>query len=179
MEIPCGSCGAELRLNPNLQGTTVSCPRCGAAVPVPKGMAPPAATPRAGPRRRDAQGPPAPRRFGTSYTFWLLGAQAALALLGVSCLVGAFRRAGGDPDWSYLREHPFALLGAGAFFLFAVWAAARVPVLTTLVAALAVLAACAWRFSEAGTVDLSRTIALSVAMLALWLALSHRRAVAR
>ncbi len=179
MEIPCGSCGAELRLNPNLQGTTVSCPRCGAAVPVPKGTTSPAAAPRPAPRRDAAQAPPAPRRYGARYTFWLLGAQAALALLGVSCLVGAFRRAGGDPAWSYLRENPFALLGAGAFFVFAVWAAARVPVLATLVAALAVLAACAWRFSEAGRVDLSRTIALSVAMLALWLALSHRRAAAR
>jgi hypothetical protein len=50
-------------------------------------------------------------------------------------------------------------------------------VLTTLVGALAVLAGCAFRFSQTGTVDASRTLALSVAMLALWLALSHRRAV--
>lgn len=174
MEVACGSCGAELRLNPNLQGTTVSCPRCGAAVAVPRGLAP-----RPAPRAGEAERPRAPRRFGIRYTFWLLGAQAALGALGVSCFAGAFHRAWDQPEWSYVREDPYALVGAGAFFFFAVWAAYHVPVLTTLVGALAALAACAWRFSETGTVDASRVIALSVAMLALWLALSHRRAVAR
>jgi hypothetical protein len=135
--------------------------------------------PRPAPRRAEGDRPLAPRRFGTPYTFWLLGAQAALALLGGTCLVGAFHRAWDLPEWSFVKEPAIPLVGAGAFFFFAVWAAARVPVLTTLVAALAVLAACAWRFYETGTVDASRAIALLVAMLALWLALSHRRAAAR
>jgi hypothetical protein len=49
-------------------------------------------------------------------------------------------------------------------------------VLVTLTAALLALGACAWRYASAGAVDASRTLALSVAMLALWLALAHRRA---
>ncbi len=171
MDIPCGSCGAELRLNPNLQGTTVSCPQCGAPVAVPRESAA-----RPAPRRQAVERPPGPRRFGTKYTFWLLGAQAALALLALSCFLGAFHSEWEQPRWSYVKEDPYALVGAGAFFCFSVWAAYHVPVLTTLVAALAVLAACAYRFSVTATVDVSRAIALSVAMLALWLALSHRRA---
>jgi hypothetical protein len=93
--------------------------------------------------------------------------------------VGAFHRGWDKPAWSFLKESPYALMGAGAFFVAAIWAAFHVPVLATLAAALGVLAACAWRFSEAGTVDVSRTLALALAMLALWLALSHRRAAAR
>lgn len=166
MDVACGACGAELRLNPNLGGTTVSCPQCGAPVPVPK----------AAPRREAAERPSAPRRFGPRYTLWLLGAQAALGALALSCFAGAFHRAWDKPQWSYLKESPLALAGAGVFFCAAIWAAYHVPVLATLAAALAALAACAWRFSEAGSVDVSRALALAVAMLALWLALSHRRA---
>jgi hypothetical protein len=110
---------------------------------------------------------------------WLLGAQAALGAIGVSCLVGVFRRSTDRPAWSYLSEDKYALAGAGALFLLAVWAAYHVPVLTTLVAALLAIGACAWRYMEAGTVDVTRTMALAVAMLALWLALNHRRAAAR
>jgi len=171
VDVACGKCGAGLRLNPNLQGTTVSCPRCGAAVPVPR-----AAPAR---RREEADRPRGPRRFGARYTLWLLGAQTALAGLGVSCLVGVFHRSADRPEWSYLSENKYALLGVGGIFFLAVWAAYHLPVLTTLLAGLLVLGACAWRYVDAGTVDLSRAIALAVAMLALWLALSHRRAAAR
>lgn len=174
MDIACGSCGAELRLNPNLQGTTVSCPQCGAPVTVPR-----AAAPRPTPRSAEAESPRPPRRFGARYTLWLLGAQAAIALLGLSCVVGAFYRAWDQPAWSYLRESPIALVGAGALLFLAVWATYHLPVLTTLALALLVLGACAWRYMDAGAVDASRAIALAVAMLALWLALSHRRAAAR
>jgi lysine biosynthesis protein LysW len=167
VDVTCGKCGAGLRLNPNLQGTTVSCPRCGAAVQVP----------RVTPRRRE-EAPRGPRRFGASYTMWLLGAQTALAALGVSCVVGAFYHPAGLPQWSYLRESPYVLFGAGGAFFLAVWAAYHLPVLTTLLVSLLVLGACALRYLNAGTVDLSRTLALAVAMLALWLALSHRRASA-
>lgn len=132
---------------------------------------------RPAPRRSQGERPRTPRRFGPTYSFWLLGAQAALFVLGLSCLLGGFHALGEPPEWSYLRENQYALLGAGGVFFLLVWAAYHLPVLTTLVGALAVLAACAWRFSEKGTVDASRTLALAVAMLALWLALSHRRAV--
>jgi len=126
-----------------------------------------------------AERAPAARRYPKRYTLWLLGAQAALVLLGASCIVGAFHRAWEMPARSYVREGPYALLGAGVLFFLAVWAAYHLPVLATLGAALAVLAACAWRYWSAGAVDASRTLALAVAMLALWLALSHRRAVRR
>ncbi|MCK6458350.1 MAG: hypothetical protein L6Q95_00470 [Planctomycetes bacterium] len=173
MDVACGKCGAGLRLNPNLAGTTVSCPRCGAPVAVPR------AAPAAPRRSEEADRPRTPRRFGASYTMWLLGAQAALGALGISCLVGVFRRSADRPAWSYLGEDKYALAGAGALFLLAVWAAYHFPVLTTLVAALLAIGACAWRYTEAGSVDVTRTAALAVAMLALWLALNHRRAAAR
>jgi hypothetical protein len=97
----------------------------------------------------------------------------------VTCLAGVFHRSWDQPSWSFVRESPYALIGAGVALLLAVWAAYHLPVVTTLVAALAVLGACAWRYASAGQVDVSRAIALLVAMLALWLALSHRRAAAR
>jgi hypothetical protein len=109
---------------------------------------------------------------------WLLGAQAALGTIGLSCLVGVFRRSADRPEWSYLSEDRYALAGAGAAFLLAVWAAYHLPVVTTLLAALLAIGACAWRYTEAGSVDVTRTAALAVAMLALWLALNHRRAAA-
>jgi hypothetical protein len=110
---------------------------------------------------------------------WLLGAQAALGAIGLSCLVGVFKRAADRPEWSYLSEGKIALAGVGALFLAMVWAAYHLPVVTTLVAALLAIGACAWRYTEAGSVDVTRTAALAVAMLALWLALNHRRAAAR
>jgi len=110
---------------------------------------------------------------------WLLGAQAALALLGLSCLVGVFRPSADRPAWSYLSEGKYALAGAGALLFLAVWAAYHFPVLTTLLTALLAIGVCALRFLNAGDVDVTRTAALAVAMLALWLALNHRRAAAR
>ena len=47
----------------------------------------------------------------------------------------------------------------------------------TLLNSLAVLGACAYYFDAKQTVDVSRVLALSVAFLALWLALQHRRAI--
>jgi hypothetical protein len=137
--------------------------------------------PRAAPARREPDRPPPPRRFGATYTLWLLGAQAALAAIGVSCVVGVFGRGEPSrwPEWSYLNADKILLLLAGALFLLAVWAAYHLPVFTTLVMALLALGACTSRYLDAGSIDLSRTLALAVAMLALWLALSHRRAAAR
>jgi hypothetical protein len=170
LEIPCGNCGAELRLNPNLAGLTVSCPSCGAAVVVPK------ASRERAPEPGPAERPRPPRRFTRPYTLWLLGAQTALLALALSCLAGVFFRNWPQPEWSYLRESRYVLLGAGLALLLAVWAAYHLPVLVTLAAALAAIGACASRYAAAGAVDASRSLALSVAMLALWLALAHRRA---
>ncbi|HEX5136915.1 MAG TPA: hypothetical protein VFY93_08090 [Planctomycetota bacterium] len=173
MDVACGKCGAGLRLNPNLAGTTVSCPRCGAPIAVPRAA-------REAPRRlEEADRPRTPRRFGATYTLWLLGAQAALAVLGLSCLVGVFRPSADRPAWSYLSEDKYALAGAGALLLLAVWAAYHFPVLTTLATALLAIGVCALRYVDAAAVDVTRTAALVVAMLALWLALNHRRAAAR
>ena len=179
MEVACDSCGASLRLNPALEGTSVSCPQCGAKVKVPEA---PAATPP--PRRRlelepDEPEPMASRKLKLPlrFTLWLLGAQATLAILGLTCLAGAFY--GDDwnpPEWSYFRENPLILAATGIALIAAGWLAHYLPVLTTLAVVLLVVGACSLYYLGAGRVDASRVIALSLAMLALWLALQHRRA---
>lgn len=170
MEVRCGGCGAGLEVNPNLGGTRISCPGCGAAVLVP---ASPAPRPR---RRPEPDAPrPAPRE---PYSAWLFAAQAALVALGAACLAGPFATGEWDPPrWSFFREDGLVLVVAGAAFLVAAGLARRLPILTTLLAAIAVLAACALHYRAEREVDASRALALSLAMLALWLALQHRRAV--
>jgi len=175
LDTTCPGCGAALRLNPNLAGATVPCPSCGAGVAVPAPERAPRT--RAAPRRRTpAPAPPRPPR--PPYTLWLLGAQAALAVLGLSCLGGALLDLA-PPAWSYLAEPGVVLFGAGVGLLAAGWFATYAPVLATLVVALLVMGACALGFARFGEVDASRTLGLMTAMLAVWLALQHRRATHR
>jgi hypothetical protein len=171
MEVRCAGCGATLDVNPNLAGTRISCPSCGAGVAVPEPL------PTA-PRRRAEAAPAAPPPRiprPEPYSAWLFSAQAALAALGAACLVGALGK-GDWPPWSFLETNPFALVGVGVGFLVLAGVARRLPVSTTLLAACLVLAACALHYREEREVDASRVLALGTAMLALWLALQHRRA---
>lgn len=185
MDTDCPHCGTTLRLNLNLAGTTISCPRCGgklvvprperkAAAPVPERTAP---TPRK--KREEPPAAPAGKRRPAPFTLWLLGVQATIALLGLSCLAGVFLREGWKPpEWSYFMENELVLVGAGIGLLLCGWAATYMPVLTSLGVATFVLCACAHHYVLAEGVDVSRVLALTVAMLGLWLALQHRRATA-
>jgi len=173
VEVACPHCGSGLQLNRNLAGTTVSCPHCGGAVAVPD-------APVRIARSRRSAAPPArkPRRKAAPFTFWLLGAQACIAVLGLSCLAGAFLRSGWHPpEWSYFRENPWILVAAGIGLLLAGWTVVYLPVLTSLGVAVFVLCVCGHSYVLHQSVDASRVLALTAAMLALWLALQHRRKV--
>jgi len=174
VQVDCPSCGAGLELNRNLAGTKVSCPHCGGAVEVPEQRM--RATARAAsPPPRRSKG----RRRAAPFTFWLLGAQACIALLGLSCLAGAFLRSGWDPpEWSYFRENTLLLVAVGFGLLLAGWLVIYLPVLASLGVAVFALCICGHTYVLHDAVDASRILALTVAMLALWLALQHRRKVA-
>ena len=152
-------------MNPNLAGMRISCPQCGAAVTPPK---------QAAPRRRRRAEPepetaPAPARRPFSY--WQLASQVTIALLGVACLAGAFFRGGWEkPEWSFFMEDPLWLAAAGAGLILLCFLGSRL---------IFVLCAGGHYYSQTGEVEVSRVLALSVAMLALWFALQHRRAIGR
>jgi len=176
-------CGAELRLNPKLAGTAVSCPQCGERVQVPKGDAGVHVRKRAQPRLQIEEPDPAlpaPARPARPepFTFFMMAAQAVLFLLAFSCVWAAFNVGGWEPpSWSYFGEHDFALLGAAAVLVFFGFMTRYRPLTMTLAA---VLMVCASIFLgqkfESHPLDASRTIALSLTLLAVWLALEHRRA---
>ena len=173
MEVVCPGCGAELRVNPNLAGMRISCPQCGAAV------TPPEPGKRTAPRRRRAaESEPAPTPARRPFSYWQLASQVTIALLGVACLAGAFFRGGWEkPEWSFLMEDPLWLAGAGTGLLLLCFLGSRIPLIASMVAAIFVLCAGGWYYSRTGEVEVSRVLALSVAMLALWFALQHRRAI--
>ena len=178
-------CGAELRLNPKLAGTAVSCPQCGERVQVPKGEAHVHVRKRAQPRLQiepDEPARPAPVRAARPepFTFFMMAAQAVLFLLALSCIWAAFNVGGWEPpSWSYFGEHDFALLGGAAILVFLGFMARYRPLTMTLAA---VLVVCASIFLgqklEGHALDASRTIALSLTLLSVWLALEHRRTTA-
>ena len=180
-------CGAELRLNPKLAGTAVSCPQCGERVRVPKGVAEVPAARRAKPRLQleepDPQPappqPPKPGRRPEPFTFWMMAAQSVLFVLAGACVWGAIRIGGWEPPtWSLFAEHSFALLGAAVAFIFTGFMLRYWPVIMSL---LAVLLACGGIYLGdhfgGHPIDASRTIALALTLLAVWLALEHRKSV--
>ena len=176
MEAPCESCGATLRLNPALAGTPISCPQCGekTVVPTPPKEPPPTRVPPPRPA------PPPKLKLPARFTLWLLGAQTVLAVLGLTCLAGAFfHREWNPPGWSYFRENPMLLVVVGIGLIVAGWLAHYMPILITLCTSLLVMGACALHYATAREVDASRALALSVSLLAVWLALQHRRALTR
>jgi hypothetical protein len=177
-------CGAELRLNPKLAGTAVSCPQCGERVQVPKGDAGVHVRKQAKPRiqiepdpARSAPAQPARSARPEPFTFFMMAAQAVLFLLALSCVWAAFNVGGWEPpSWSYFGEHDFALLGAAGLLVFFGFMTRYRPLTMTLAA---VLLVCASIFLgqkfEDHPLDASRTIALSLTLLSVWLALEHRR----
>jgi len=185
LDVTCRECGTVLHVNPNLGGVTMRCPRCGAEIRLqPKAPEEAAAgAPRPARRARAKPEPPrareaAPARPRPPATLWLLLAQLVLLALGGSCVAGAFfKEAWGPAPPSYFHEPPPALALAGVLYLLLSVLARRLPVLAGLAGALAAMWAGAIHFQERGALDASRTVALALAMLALWLGLQHRRAV--
>lgn len=165
-------------MNPNLAGADIPCPSCGAGVRVPEA--------RSGRKRAKAAPPPPPpnkrkrRRIREPYSAWLFAAQTVIVLLGLATLTGAFfQKSWNPPVWSFFRENPLVLVAVGVGLLVAAGVARALPVLTTLGTAVVTLGACALHYRIASEVDASRVLALAGAMLALWLALQHKRAVRR
>ena len=170
MEIRCEGCGADLKVNRNLVGTTIPCPQCGEPVKAEESQA---TAPRPTQRRRPEAPPPEPP--APPYTAWLFGVQAIMVTLGLSCLMGAFFHEDWNPPvTSYFQVSPMLLVPVGAGLLLLAAAARRMPVLMALMTALAVLWVCALDYPG---IDASRVIALSLTMLGVWLALQHRRAL--
>jgi len=167
-------CGAELRLNAKLAGTSVSCPQCGSKVSVPREQ----------PRRKlvlepDPGAPPVVRRARRPepFTFYMMAAQAVLLALSLVCFVAAFRPGNWKPpSWSWFAEHPLILMAFGVGFAFCAFMERYWP---RTMALLAVLIVCGGilagvRFEDR-SVDASRTLALSATLVAVWLAMEHRR----
>ena len=89
MFVTCMECGAELRLNPKLAGTAVSCPQCGERVQVPKGDAGVHVQKKVKPRLQIEEPDPAlpaPARppRPEPFTFFMMAAQAFQFLLALS-----------------------------------------------------------------------------------------------
>jgi len=168
-------CGAELRLNAKLAGTTVSCPQCGARVSVPREQ--PARRKLELEPERAARAPVKRGRRPEPFTFYMMAAQAVLLGLSLLCFVAAFRPGSWrPPSWSWFAEPPLLLMLFGVGFAFCAFMVRYVP---RLMALLAVLIVCggilAGHRLEQQPVDASRTLALAAAMLAVWLAMEHRR----
>jgi len=164
---------------------TTSCPQCGVEIVVPLELEPedpPEIPPSLPPPPYIPEAPQPQSRLKkpARYTLWLLGAQAALAVLGLSCVLGAFfHRRWQPPEWSYFRENEMLLLLVGVGLLLGGWLAHYLPVLTTLGVSVLVMCVCGHYYVLEHVVDASRTLALAVAMLAVFLALQHRRALGR
>lgn len=189
MEVICGGCDATLKLNPKLAGMTTSCPQCGVEIVVPQApleleddpLEPSRPLPPHVPEAPDYSGVPKKKlKKPARITLWLLGAQSTLAILGLTCVLAAFfHRRWEPPEWSYFRENEMLLLLVGVGLLLGGWLAHYLPILTTLGVSVLVMCVCAHNYVLHHQVDASRTLALAMAMLALFLALQHRRALTR
>ncbi len=105
----------------------------------------------------------------------LLGAQALLILLALVCFLGAFfRDSWNPPDRSFMQENVLLLTAVGIGLIIASAAARRYPIFSTLAVVLAILVMCALHYRSTRVVDASRVLALSLSMVALWLAMEHR-----
>ena len=130
---------------------------------------------------------PKPVRPRAPMTIWLLGTQVVILAIAASCLVGVYLGVKHNlPPNTFLHENPLALVGFGLAMLFLCLFARQLPVLNSLIAALAVLGACAYSFHDAqnefhdaqGEIDATRVLILMLAMVGVWLALQHRREIA-
>jgi len=181
--VTCQECGAELRLNAKLAGTSVSCPACGTKVAVPREQ--PAARRKleieekplpAAPAR-----PPVRRRRLEPLTFYMMASQAVLLALALVAFVAAFRPGSWQPPAStWFGEHPLVLMGLGVVFAFCAFMERYWPRTKALLAVL-VVSAGIWAGDQFlhRDVDASRTLALSITLLAVWLSMEHRRFLRR
>ena len=170
MIVACKACGADLRVNRNLAGTAIACPECGERLTVPE------SAPRAPQSRREPvprSRPAAPRLPPMSLS--LFGAQTVLVLLAVRCLAGGlFQKSWSPPPWSYLHANPMLLVAVGVGLLLAAGVSRRFPIAATLSVVVLILVACTLHYRFNRTIDASRVLALSLSMVALWLAMEHR-----
>jgi DNA-directed RNA polymerase subunit RPC12/RpoP len=190
MLVTCKECGAELRLNPKLAGTAVSCPQCGERVSVPAPKSDARSKERGSSKARvaspklqlepepvQADEPVATKKRPEPVTFYLLAAQGTLLLLALLSFVAGFRP--GDwapPPTSWFAEHQLTLIGIGIAFAFCAFMARYLPLLMTLLAVLLVCGGVyAGHYFRSQPVDASRTLALSATLLAVWFAMEHRR----
>jgi DNA-directed RNA polymerase subunit RPC12/RpoP len=181
--VTCRECGAELRLNPNLAGTAVSCPQCGERVQVPKAE-PVRRTRKTASPKLQLEPEPAPAREPETQqkrpepvTFYSMAAQGTIALLALISFVAGFRPGNWNPPaTSWFAEPQLVLIGAGIAFAFCAFMARYVPLLMTLLAVLLVCGGVyATHYFRSQSIDASRTLALSATLLAVWFAMEHRR----
>lgn len=141
-----------------------------------------APAPRRGTSRRERAAPSSPPRAAPKpapaaqpLTLSLMAAQSLLIVLAIGCFLGAlFKHEWDPPAWSLFQENELILAGSGIGLVFAAIAARRFPILATLAVVLAALAACGLHYRTDRVVDASRVVALSLSMVALWLAMEHR-----
>ncbi len=159
---------------------TTSCPQCGVEIVVPEASLEQGPDPDQPLPLHVAEAPQPKLKRPARFTLWLLGAQSALAILGLSCVLGAFfRRRWQPPSSSYFFENEMLLLLVGVGLLLGGWLVHYLPILMTLGVAVLVMCVCAHYYVLENEVDASRTLALAIAMLAVFLALQHRRALTR
>ena len=184
MKVRCQACEADLQVNRNLAGTALPCPQCGERVEVPEQapeqVAAPAARtgrrPRPEPDHAETQtrGKRAARPLPLSLS--LLGAQAILGLMAAGCFAGAFFRGSWNPPaTSFFGQDALLLTALGGGLVFALLAALRYPITSTLLVVLGMLLLSALHYRADRVLDASRVIAISLAMVALWLAMEHRK----
>ena len=169
-------CGAELRLNRNLAETSVSCPECGSRVTVPAAPKKPPAKLALEPEPEPVREPVKHAKRPEPFTFYMMAAQSVLLALALTCFVAAFKP--GDwkpPHWSWFAGHPLALGAFGIGFAFCAFMARYAPRLMALLAVLIVTGGIYLGHLSGHPVDASRTLALATALLAVWLAMEHRR----
>lgn len=161
-------------MNRNLAGTALPCPQCGERVEVPEQS--PAALPE--PKEQRAEAKPREKRVARPLplSLSLLGAQAILGLMAAACFAGALLRSSWNPPaTSVFGQDPMLLIALGGSLVFALLAALRYPITSTLLVVLGMLLFSALHYRTDRVLDASHVIAISLAMVALWLAMEHRR----
>ncbi|MHC4957480.1 MAG: hypothetical protein ACYTGN_03830 [Planctomycetota bacterium] len=132
-------------------------------------------------QRRAEPEPPPPKKqkkkkHPIPYSLNLLGAHAVLLVLAVACFAGAFlRKSWEPPPQSFFGVNPLILIGLGIALVFAIVMSVRFPILATLCVVLGMLVLTALHYRDLRVVDASRVIAISMAMVALWFAMEHRK----
>lgn len=181
MNVDCNACGAHLKVNRNLAGTTLPCPQCGARLQLPDAPPPgrvPAPAARPGRRRQiESRKAAKPQRKSRPLplSLSLLGAQTVLFLLAATCFLGAFfQHAWQPPATSLYGAEQLVLAGLGAGLAIAAFAAYRYPITSTLTVAIGLLVLAALHYRTDRVLDASHVLVISLSMLSLWLAMEHR-----